>query len=348
MGHTSAAVDLTPFRLHRQTLAAALALLIVVLAGCGGTSGTPSPSPAPSSPSVAGVTAAPGSAGTSASVSPTAPAATLSPTSVPVTATPTQPMPTAAPTPAPTQAPTPNPTSSPTPTETPSPTPTETPKPTPTPTRHPTPTPTPTPGQGNSNWAGSYSVYRPHTYSVQRNDYTCVAASIQMMLNIIKGQHDRSRANQYTYWHYSQDHSRYPVTDNGADAQGWVAALEHWGAGSYTVDAAGSMQAALRHAATAMRLTGKPVGMIVWGAHGGHAWVMTGFASDADPKVTSDFTVTAVQAMGPLWPLGTIDGKPYDPGPRQWVELPELKAKFTAYHAPASPAWNGYWITVLP
>jgi hypothetical protein len=199
-----------------------------------------------------------------------------------------------------------------------------------------------------ASWSGSFSVYRPRTFSVQRNDYTCVGASIQMMLNTIMGEHDRSKANQYAYWQYAQAHSRYPVTDNGADPQGWALALAHWGAGTYTVVAASSMQAALRHAALRMRLTGKPVGMVVWGSHGGHAWVMTGFAADADPESSANFTVSSVQAMGPLWPLGTINGHPFDPGPKTWVGMDELTRKFTAYHAPGSPAWNGLWITVLP
>ncbi len=92
------------------------------------------------------------------------------------------------------------------------------------------------------------------------------------------------------------------------------------------------MQASLRAAAKRMRATGKPVGMIVWGRDGGHAWVMTGFRATADPKNTSDYTVTSVQAMGPLWPLGTINGKPFDPGPRTGF-VSTLRRKFTRERA---------------
>jgi hypothetical protein len=199
-----------------------------------------------------------------------------------------------------------------------------------------------------ASWSGSYSVYRPHTFSVQVNDYTCVAASVQMMRNTVLGTHNHRARQQKKIWHYAQANSYYPVSDNGADAGGWVAALEHWGAGSYYVDVSNSMDAALRHAATQMRLTGKPVGMIVWGTHGGHAWVMTGFTSDADPLPGGSFTVTSIQAMGPLWPYGTINGHSYDPGPKTWVGMAELTRKFTAYYAPKSPDWVGKWLTVLP
>jgi hypothetical protein len=219
--------------------------------------------------------------------------------------------------------------------------------PVPTPTATPTPAPTAT-QQPQTGWSDSYSVYRKRTFAVQVNDFTCVAASVQMMLNTINGTHNHSTRQQKNIWHYAQANSYYPVSDNGADVGGWVAALEHWGAGKYYFDVSSSMAIALRHAATQMRLTGKPVGIIVWGTHGGHAWVMTGFTSDRDPRSGGNFNVTSIQAMGPLWPLGTIDLHPYDPGPKTWVGMAELTRKFTAYYAPKSPEWVGKWLTVLP
>lgn len=206
-------------------------------------------------------------------------------------------------------------------------------------------------GQGQaavSNWGGQYSMYRGRTHSVQKTDWYCVPASIQMMLNLINGRSDKSKQNQTKYWQYAQEHSRYPITDNGADAEGWAAALRNWGAGSYHVGVHSTMQASLRTAAKRLRLTGKPVGMIVWGRNGGHAWVMTGFKSTADPKVTDSYTVTTVQAMGSLWPHGTIGGKSFDPGPKKWVEYSELRKRFTKNVQRNAPDWNGRWLTVLP
>ena len=207
---------------------------------------------------------------------------------------------------------------------------------------------TPDSASAQASWSGSYSVFRPKTHSVQKTNWFCVPASIQMMLNTINGESDRSRVNQEKYWRYAQDHSTYPVTDNGADVGGWAKALRHWGAGYYTVGVHNSMQASLRAAATRMRATGKPVGIIVWGSNKGHGWVMTGFKASADPRFTSNFTVSSIQAMGSLWPYGTINGKSYDPGPREWVEMPELQKKFTRFYDRNAPAWNGRWLTVLP
>jgi hypothetical protein len=196
-------------------------------------------------------------------------------------------------------------------------------------------------------------MYRARTHSRQfvnapGKTWYCVPASIQMMLNLIKGDHDRSRAGQDKYYRYAQENSRYPITDKGADAAGWTAAMQHWGGGNYTIGVHDSMQASLQAAAKRMRLTGKPVGMITWGDGGGHAWVMTGFKSTADPKNTDSYLVTSIQAMGPLWPYGTINGKPFDPGPKEWVGYSELKNKFTKNVQRNAPDWNGRWLTVLP
>jgi hypothetical protein len=203
-------------------------------------------------------------------------------------------------------------------------------------------------GTVDARWSGEYSVFRPKTHSVQKTNWYCVPASIQMMLNIVYGDSDRSRAGQDRYWRYAQDNSTYPITDNGADAGGWAKALRHWGAGDYSVGIHGSMEGALRAAASRMRATGKPAGIIVWGSNKGHGWVMTGFRASADPRATSDYSVSSIQAMGSLWPYGTINGKPYDPGPREWVGMAELRNKYTRFYDRNAPAWHGRWLTVLP
>jgi hypothetical protein len=257
------------------------------------------------------------------------------------------------PTAAPTSAPVVDPTAA--PNATPEPTPDQSPEPTPT---DPPASPRASSDPGSQEPAVTaaviasakyvYSMYRPRTHAVQKTDWYCVPASIQMMLNLIKGTSSRGEAAQTRYWRYAQDHSRYPITDNGADAAGWAAAMKHWNGGNYTVGVHKTMQASLRAAARRMRATGKPVGMIVWGRNGGHAWVMTGFRATADPKNSSDFTVTSVQAMGPLWPLGTIGGQSFDPGPKDWVSYDTLKKKFTENEQRNAPEWDERWITVLP
>jgi hypothetical protein len=197
-----------------------------------------------------------------------------------------------------------------------------------------------------AGWSGRYSVYTAHSFSYQHLDYTCVGASVQMMLNMINGTAHHSAAQQKTYWSYGRTHSRYQSSNNGVDPVGWVAALEHFGAGNYSINVASGYQSGLHALAGRMRATGKPIGLFV--DHGGHAWVMTGFAATADPAATDNFRVTSVQAMGPLYPDGTLNGKSYDPGPGTWLSASALSSKFNRMRWPRARQWNDRWIAVVP
>jgi hypothetical protein len=106
------------------------------------------------------------------------------------------------------------------------------------------------------------------------------------------------------------------------------------------------MQSALQTAASQIRETGKPVGLLVH--FGRHAWLMTGFAATADPATTSDFQVTAAEVVGPLWPLGTLNGEHFDPGPGTWMDTNDLARKFNTYTEPDQPIWYGKYVTVVP
>lgn len=204
------------------------------------------------------------------------------------------------------------------------------------------------PSAAAENWTGRFSVYTNGAFSSQVNDHSCVGASVQMMLNMVHGWWQQSAEKQRMYQRYARENSRYAeeIDNGGADPRGWALALRNWGAGHYTVGGRYTRQGSLRQAATRMRLTGKPVGLLVW--EGGHAWVMTGFEATADPARTTDFKVTAIQAMGPLHPDGTINGKTYDPAPRTWLSLAELRSKFLPFYWKPATTWNGRFITVLP
>ena len=196
-------------------------------------------------------------------------------------------------------------------------------------------------------WTGRLSVWQPGAYSTQRADWSCVGATTQIMLNLVGGRPETSERRQFEYLQYAQDNSRYPVFDKGADPAGWAKALIRYGGGSgWGVSVSSSMTDALELAATQMADTGKPVGLLV--KQGTHAWVMTGFEATADPASGADFEVTAAEVVGPLWPYGTLDGQPFDPGPRTWFTPRDLKDKFDAYQMPQSPGWNGRWIMVVP
>jgi hypothetical protein len=200
---------------------------------------------------------------------------------------------------------------------------------------------------GAATWNGRFSIWRNGAYTTQYLDYSCVGAAVQITLNLVKGTSDRSKAHQLALLAYANQHSQYPVEDSGADPQGWAQALIHFGAGSgYGWTTSPSLQAALQTAAVQIRQTHKPVGLLVH--FGAHAWLMTGFESTADPATTSDFQVTAAEVLGPLWPLGTLNGQSFDPGPGTWMATSDLARKFNVYTEPSQPLWDGKYVTVVP
>lgn len=104
--------------------------------------------------------------------------------------------------------------------------------------------------------------------------------------------------------------------------------------------------ASVRAAVQALRITNRPVGLIVW--RGAHAWVMTGFTATADPLVDPDYSVTGIYVQDPWYPrVSSIWG----PGqrPNSWISIKALKADFLprrggAWHAELA----GKYVLVVP
>jgi hypothetical protein len=197
---------------------------------------------------------------------------------------------------------------------------------------------------GLPKWTGIFDLYRPEAFASQATLTWCVAASSQMMLNIILGQSDVSRGTQATYIAYGQanDGANYPA---GTGPTGWVAMLNRYGGSSYSVQRFADSTSALKMAATRMRLTDKPVGMLVWA--GSHAWVMTGFSATADPATTSDFTITAVYVSGPLYPRA-MNSSGYDLPPDTQLTPAQLARYFVKYHDSIVKTWNGGYVLIVP
>ncbi len=158
-------------------------------------------------------------------------------------------------------------------------------------------------------------LYQPGDFVSQTNLVQCVGASMQMMLNMIRGTPDRTAATQIRLFNLARSLRDPTVTSNpswrGASAQGWAAGLTAAGAGPYVVESAATLQEALALAALAIARTGRPVGLLVW--QGAHAWVLNGFEATGDPATDSSARVTAVRVLDPLYPRPV--GSPWGPGP---------------------------------
>jgi hypothetical protein len=184
------------------------------------------------------------------------------------------------------------------------PTPTATPDATPTPTATAAPDAIPAPPPaGDTAMAKPFSMnlYRPGDFVAQYTFEWCVGASLQMALNIATNQTHRSRPDQRALWEMARDRSASPF--GGANPKGWVAVLNELGLGPYQLVSLPTFDEALVAAATAMRETRRPVGLVMW--RGRHAWVMSGFRSTADPGRSDAFAVTGIRVLDPLYPHGS-------------------------------------------
>jgi hypothetical protein len=232
-----------------------------------------------------------------------------------------------------------------------SPTPAATPAPTPEPTAPPTPEPTASPAPAA---AGPFSInlYRKGVFVHQADKEWCVAAAAQNMLNIIRLREDGTlpdtsaktqkalyrRIEQLTTWEDSHN--------GGTGPGGWAALLTEKGY-PYEVRVYPSRSAALRAAATALRETRRPVGVLAWA--GVHSWVLTGYTATADPATTKKFTVTTARVIDPWYPWVSTRW-PRSEAPNAPRDAKDLKANILPWKLASGPyaGRDGQYLLVVP
>jgi hypothetical protein len=171
------------------------------------------------------------------------------------------------------------------------------------------PTPAPTPTSAPTDAPAPAAADEPFAMNLAKRadfvgQYTfewCVGASLQMALNMATDQERTSKADQGDLWAMARDRSSSPF--GGANPRGWTAALNDLGIGPYRLVSLPSYEEALTTAAEAIRVTKRPVGLVMW--RGRHAWVMSGFEASADPRATDAFEVTGIRVHDPLYPHGS-------------------------------------------
>jgi hypothetical protein len=196
-------------------------------------------------------------------------------------------------------------------------------------------------------------VSTPADFVAQTNFVQCVGASMQMMLNMVESDDNRTAAEQLRL----QDIARYYSGSRpdgrqrqGASVRGWSAGLNLEGAGPYRLVGTTTIDEAMVIAAKAIRETGRPVGLLVW--RGRHAWVMSGFTATGDPAGTSDYRVTEAVVLDPLYPHGSKTWGP-SPQPRASISIDTLGRQFVARGSGSSTrAWMssfaGKFVMVVP
>jgi hypothetical protein len=205
------------------------------------------------------------------------------------------------------------------------------------------PEPAPAPRERPSTEPMSISLADPSDFVPQYRANWCVGASLQMARSIITANHDGSRQSQRRLWRAAR--ARSPNSPyNGANPIGWTAMLNKLGLGPYRLVSRPDFDAAVRTAAHALAETGKPVGLVVWAGH--HAWVMTGFEANGDPR-NEDARMTAVRVMDPLYPHRSEWGRA--PAPEQLIGLEALARQFVKRHRPDYDLGvPSGWLLILP
>ncbi|MCI0582084.1 MAG: hypothetical protein L0227_04175 [Chloroflexi bacterium] len=168
-------------------------------------------------------------------------------------------------------------------------------------------------------------LYREGDFIGQYTFEWCVGASVQMTLNILRPEDDRTRATQELLWERARDLSDSPF--GGANPNGWVPLLNELDIGEWRLVSVPTLDEAVREAARALRATDRPVSLVMW--RGRHAWVMSGFTSLGDPAATEDFEVTCVYVLDPLYPHGSSTwGR--SPKPNSLLTPAQLGEQFVA------------------
>jgi hypothetical protein len=187
-------------------------------------------------------------------------------------------------------------------------------------------------------------LYEENDFVGEFEDKWCVAAAVQTSMNIMDVGADRNRRTQARLDALIKSLSAAP--DGAAEPEGWAAALTELGYGNYEVSVQPSITAAIHLAARQIRLTNRPVGLLVW--RGVHSWVMSGFTATADPAGAGKFVVTEVRIEDVWYPrFSTIWG--YSRKPDARVAVGDLPEDYLPWNLRRDyPDKDGKFVLVIP
>jgi hypothetical protein len=190
-------------------------------------------------------------------------------------------------------------------------------------------------------------LYRKGDYVEEVTKVMCVPAAMQTMINIMSPGADTTAATQQRLYALARKLSPKTLKGDGAEPEGWAKGLTQLGFGPYVVDVEATRVAAIHVAARALRLTGKPGGILAW--RGAHSWVMSGFKATADPALTDNFRVTDVYIEDVWWPrVSSIWGASRKPD--SLVPVSVLGEDILPWRRPTGsyPDKDGKYVLVLP
>jgi hypothetical protein len=219
--------------------------------------------------------------------------------------------------------------------------------PTPAPQSSPTPAPSPTSALVPPPRPGPFEMdlYRRGDFVTEKMPIWCAPAALQTMINIMSPGADTTRATQKLLHRISRRLG--PAPDKGSEPEGEARALTSLGYGHYKVIALTTRAAAFKAAARAIRLTGRPVALLVW--RGAHNWVVSGFRATADPALGDNFRVTHLWIEDVWYPrISSIWGESRPPDSLVPVRL--MPQDYLPWRRPTGryPGKDGKFVLIIP
>ena len=190
-------------------------------------------------------------------------------------------------------------------------------------------------------------LYHRNDFVTEATKWYCVPGAMLTMINIMSKGADHARATQTSLYRLARKLSTKTLVGKGAEPIGWARGLEQLGYGGFKVGVFATRRQAVQAAAKAIRLTGRPAGLLVW--RGAHSWVMSGFRATADPAASADFVVTDVNIEDVWYPyVSSIWGASRPPD--ALVPVSRLKDDYLKWHRPTRryPGMDGRFVTILP
>jgi hypothetical protein len=188
-------------------------------------------------------------------------------------------------------------------------------------------------------------LYRKGDFTTEMKPIWCAPAALQTMINIMSPGADTTRATQKLLHTIARKLG--PAPDRGSEPEGMARTLTSLGYGPYRVLAVDSRAAAFNAAAQAIRLTRRPVALLVW--RGAHNWVISGFRSTADPALGDAFKVTHLWIEDVWYPrISDIWGPSRAPDSLVAVRL--MPQDYLPWKRPSGryPAKDGKYVLIIP
>lgn len=192
-------------------------------------------------------------------------------------------------------------------------------------------------------------IYRKSSFVSQVTSHECMAGAVQNMLNIIGPKIDLTSGRQNVISNALVANTTKADSHNGGyGPAGWAITMTQFGGGNYALLVDNSLDQAMMDAATALRKTGRPVGLLAW--WGAHAWVMTGFQATHDPRAyPGGFAVLGAYIVDPYYPRhSSIWGQTL--GPDTFRNMAAMAHNFIGWKRPEGhyAGRDGKWLLVVP